>query len=144
MLSLGRPEDQVFSGSELLYRRYLSEHVVDGKIVDACFPFPSLSVNRSKYSEPQDVLFSEDGSYDVFGVLEFRVEPILVPVPDDSGTRFFFFPWHVPLERNYSHSEVWCERGEARGQKATPSRTARKKIRAIICQHASVRLEAKH
>jgi hypothetical protein len=142
MLRNGRPEDQGFGDGELLYRRYRREDLVDGKIVDASFRFPRLSVNRSKYSEPEDALFSEDGSFDGLGVLEVRVDVISIRLLDDSGAAFVFYPWHVPLDRNYSHSEVWCDREQARGEQVVPSSTAKKKIRAKISQHAKVRIGA--
>lgn len=142
MFRNGRAEDQNFGKDELLYRRFLSEHLVNGKVLDACFRFPRPSVNRSKYSEPEDALFSEDGSLDRFGVLEFRVDIVSVRLTDDSGTAFVFFPCHVPLDRNFSHSEIWCEHEQTRGQQVTPSLTAKKKIRAMICQHVKVKVEA--
>jgi hypothetical protein len=137
----GRPADQEFRPEELLYRRYIQEHFENGKIVDAHFSFPP-STNRQKFSEPEDVLFSEDGRFDSCGVLEFETVAIPVEVEDDQGTIFVFFPRHVPEETNYSHAEVWCERAQQRGNQALPSSTAKKKFRAKLSQHVKVRIQA--
>jgi hypothetical protein len=137
----GRLADQEFRPEELLYRRYIQQHFEHGKIVDAHFSFPP-STNRQKYSEPEDVLFSEDGRFDSCGVLEFEVIAIPAEIEDDQRTKFVFFPRHVPEEMNYSHTEVWCERSQQRGNEALPSSTAKKKFRAKLSQRVKVRIQA--
>jgi hypothetical protein len=137
----GRLADQEFRPEELLYRRYIQEHFENGKIVDAHFSFPP-STNRQKYSEPEDVLFSEDGRFDSCGVLEFEATAIPAEIEDDQRNAFVFFPRHVPEEINYSHTEVWCERSLQRGNQALPSSTAKKKFRAKLSQRVKVRIQA--
>jgi len=61
MYRRGRPEDQHFEPEELLFRRYLREHWLEGHFSGVGFRFPKQSVDRGKYSEPEDVIFSEDG-----------------------------------------------------------------------------------
>jgi hypothetical protein len=140
MLRNGRAEDQVFDQHELLYRRYMSDHLHDNKIIDASFGFPGTSVNRSKYSQPEDALLSDGGQFDGCGVLEFAVKSIPALLVDGVGVRFVCFPRHVPLDDNYSHSEIWCEREERRGVPANPSSATKKKFRAMLSQHVRVRI----
>jgi hypothetical protein len=142
MLRNGRGEDQVFSQDELLYRRCISDHLHDNRIVDASFNFPGTSVNRSKYSQPEDALLSDDGQFAGCGVLEFAVESIPAQIEDGEGVRFVCFPKHVPQDDNYSHSEIWCEREEHRGVLANPSSATKKKFRAMLSQHVRVRIPA--
>lgn len=142
MLRNGRPEDQVFEQDELLYRRYVQEHWHDNFLVQAHFNFPETSVNREKYSQPEDALFSANRHFDGWGVLEFAVRSIPAQLEDDQGVRYACFPRHVPLEENYSHSEIWCERENDRGHPAKPSAITRKKFRAILSQHVRVRIPA--
>lgn len=143
MLRNGRPVDPVFATEELLFRRYIKEHWDNNRIVDAHFSFPKPSVNREKYSEPQDVLYSDDGQYNDWGVLEFSVNQVPKQLSDGEGRIYVFFPSHVPEEENYSHSEIWCERNAAPGQEANPSSTVKKKFRALLSQQAKVRILSK-
>jgi len=62
MKRAGRPEDPVFADVEKLFRRYKSEHIIEGSFTGVGLSFKNApSLNREKYSEPQDVLFSETG-----------------------------------------------------------------------------------
>jgi hypothetical protein len=142
MLRNGRAEDQIFDQDELLYRRYFSDHLHNNMIVDASFSFPGTSVNRAKYSQPEDALFSDDEDFDGWGVLEFAVKSIPAQLEDGQGVRFVCFPKHVPEQHNYSHTEIWCEREERRGELANPSSATKKKFRAILSQHVRVRIAA--
>jgi hypothetical protein len=45
-----------FDSDEVLYRRYLLAHFIDHELVPQHFQFPRPSFNRSKFSEPVDVL----------------------------------------------------------------------------------------
>jgi hypothetical protein len=135
MFRNGRPEDQVFAPEELLFRRYLKEHFESGRISDAHFSFPP-SLNREKYSEPKDVLFSDEGSSEGCGVLEFRVDEVLAEIQNGVGAVFAFFPHHVPLDTNYSHTEIRCENAEAPGTHVLPNSVVKKKYRAILSQRS--------
>jgi len=142
MLRNGRAEDQEFGNAENLYRRYIKEHWVDNTFVSAGFRFPRPSINREKYSKPEDVIYSDDGQFDGWGVLEFRVEHIPLQLVDGAGKPFVFFPRHTPDEDNYAHSEIWCESESERGQQADPNSATKKKFRALLSQHAKIRIEA--
>jgi hypothetical protein len=142
MFRNGRAEDQVFGKDENLYRRYIKEHWVNNTFVGAGFQFPRPSVNRQRYSEPEDVIYSDEGEFDGCGVLEFSVEHIPQRLVDGAGKAYVFFPWHTPDEDNYAHSEIWCESESERGQQADPNSTTKKKFRTMLSQHAKVKIEA--
>jgi len=142
MLRNGRGEDQGFDNAESLYRRYIKEHWVENTFVGAGFRFPRPSVNREKYSEPEDVIYSDEGIFDGWGVLEFSVENIPRRLVDGAGNPFVFFPWHAPDENNYAHTEIWCESESERGRQADPNPTTKKKFRTMLSQHVRLRIEA--
>ena len=142
MLRNGRGEDQDFANAELLYRRYIKDHWVDNAFASAGFKFPRPSVNRQKYSEPEDVIYSDVGEFDGFGVLEFPVEGIPRRLLDGAGKPYIFFPSHTPDENNYSHSEIWCEFQLEPGQQGEPSSTTKKKFRTKLSQSVKVRIQA--
>lgn len=142
MLRNGRPEDQVFAPEEILFRRYIKDHWVENLIVPAHFSFPRPSVNRQKYSEPEDAISAADGSLDGYGVLEFEVRGIPAQLADGQGTMYRFFASHVPNEENFSHSEIWCSIGNQNQNQAVPSSSVKKKFRTMLSQHVRVRIEA--
>jgi hypothetical protein len=144
----GRAEDPVFSPNELLYRRYVQQHWIDGCFAPEGFRFSEgsgQSVNRQKYSEPEDVLFLDDGTYDdELGVLEFAVRGIPARLPEDgSSAAFEFFPKHVPEELNFAHSEVWCDKEERTGGYVVPNKVVRKLLRTKISQCVFIRILAR-
>jgi hypothetical protein len=140
----GRPEDQVFDGAELLCRRYVQEHLINGQFSPAGFSFKTSgpSVNRQKYSDPEDVLFLPDGTFcDECGVLEFAVWNIPARIQGGQSA-YVFSPRHVPEDLNYAHSEIWCDSEEPTGGCVEPTRAVKKKLRAILGQHAFPRIAA--
>ena len=146
MLRNGRAEDPVFEPAEKLFRRYRLEHFLDGKFSNMGLSFDhSLSFNREKYSEPTDVLFSDiDSDNDKFvswGVLSLRVQdvPVFCPV---ERPECHIYPVHAPLENNFAHSELFCERLSAPGRYQQPPPAMRKLVRAILSQSITVEIEA--
>ncbi len=142
MFRNGRDEDQEFGKDENLYRRYTKEHWVNNTFVGAGFKFPKPSVNRQRYGEPEDVIYSDDGKFDSWGVLEFAVETIPARLEDGAGKPFIFFPRHTPDEDNFAHSEIWCECESERGKQAEPTSTVKKKFRTMLSRGAKVKIEA--
>ncbi len=143
MYQRGRVEDLQFDPGELLYRRYKREHWIDGTFSNTGFRFPRQSVNRQKYSEPEDVLFLPDGTFDAeMGVLEFAVRDIPSTLQHE-GPTFVFFPKHAPLPENFSHSELWCDRAERTGEYVEPNTTVKKLLRAKLSQHVAIRIPAR-
>lgn len=138
----GRPEDPNFEPAEKLFRRYKSEHYVGGEFSNIGLPFSTPpSTNRQKYSLPEDVLFSETGQFLSWGVLSFMVQDLPSHFSVEQMS-YIFFPKHAPLENNYAHSEVWCDRLPRTGTHVVPSKQAKKLFRAYLSQRVSVVIEA--
>jgi len=123
--SPGLLPDPEFEASERLFRRLHPDHFVGGVITDAFLPFPSFSVNREKYSHPQEVL----REHPRYGIAAFAVGDIPERLDADPGQIYRFGVEHVPLPDNYAHSEVHSFRD---GAKAEPPRIVRKKFRDLL------------
>jgi hypothetical protein len=138
----GRPEDQEFAPTEKLFRRYTREHYINGQFSNVGFAFTSpQSLNRQKYSEPVDVLFSETGEFASWGVLSFKAGDLPTSFPADNP-RFTFFAKHVPREDNYAHSEVWCDSLPATGKYVMPNKQVKKLFRASLSQRIVIEIAA--
>lgn len=105
MFRRGRPVDPVFDAEETLYRRCLPGEVQGQRLLPAAIKFPGWSVNREKYSDPDDVLIP---NYQEYGVAGFRVKdiPESLRSPAPGNVLFEFGVEHVPEEDNYAHSEI--------------------------------------
>lgn len=129
-----------FAVAELLFLRYMSQHFVQGELLPAGIRSQlKQSVNRGRFSEPEDVLFSETGEYDGLGVVEFRVANIRERVEQPQGPTFIFFMRHEPEDKNYSHSEIWSDHETRTGGFRSPSRTVSLLFRTFLCR--SIRQE---
>jgi hypothetical protein len=109
----GRPIDPEFLPTEKLFRRYQSTHIIGGAFTGVGLSFDDApSVNRAKYSEAGDVLFSEaEEEFAGWGVLSWESQQIPTPLPEPpEQPRFNIRSMHVPLENNYAHSELHCAR----------------------------------
>jgi hypothetical protein len=125
-----------FGADERLYLRYEADHWVQGELTSAGIRFPDTSVNRSRFSEPEDVLFSEQGRYNRHGVVFFPVSDIPVRIaldPPNNGNPYLFRIDHKPLDDNYSHSEI-RSRPEGTVEDREPSKTIKKQFRIQLCQ----------
>ena len=61
-------------------------------------------------------------------------------IPDGG---FAFFPKHVPLKRNYAHSEVWCDRIPRQNARyVLPTRLVQRELRAKILKAAGLLSQA--
>lgn len=109
-----REYDQVFEEDEELYRRFSKRDIDDkGEITKTAVIFPAFSVNRGKYSKPEDVLFP---NYKKYGIFKFHVEDIRsINAHNINGNNYSFDVEHLPECRsnnhklqydNYAHSEV--------------------------------------
>jgi len=150
MYRRGRPAVEVFRADERLYRRHRREHVQSGVILPSALQFPNKgdntgqSVNRSLFSKPEDALWTDKERLNGWGVLQFPVScvPAELTCPD-TRRQFAFSPKHVPLARNYAHSELWCEETSAQGrQRVLPTKLVRKEFKAIIQKHSRVIIQA--
>lgn len=136
----GREAVPDFAGPELLYLRYMSQHFIQGQLLpEAIRSQLRQSVNRGSFSEPEDALFSETGTYDGLGVVGFRVADIPARVDQPQGPAYVFFMRHEPEEENYSHSEIWSDHQTGTGGFRPPSRTVSLKFRILLCR--SIRKE---
>lgn len=86
-----------FDGREPLYLRYGREDFVEGQLALAAIRFPKTSVNRGSLSEPEDVLFAEDGKYNGLGVVEFEVSDVPPRIAQEQGPTYAFFMRHVHI-----------------------------------------------
>jgi hypothetical protein len=138
----GRDKDCNFAPTEKLYRRYKCDHFVGNQFSNMGLSLrvpPSL--NRSKYSEAQDVLFSEANEFENWGVLSFCIRDIPTPLPEQPP-EFDFSPNHDPLEDNFAHTELLCDRRPATGNHVEPRSAIRKLFRATLSQRVTVEIEA--
>lgn len=134
-----------FDGAELLYLRYGREDFVNGQLAPGGIRFPKTSVNRGSLSQPEDVLFAEDGRYNGLGVVEFKVCDVPPIINQDQGPAYVFFMRHVPYVDNYSHSEIWSDQNPQTGDYREPSKTVKLKFRIHLCQRIrqeQIRIEA--
>ena len=101
----GRGVDGSFGLEEFLYRRFTDSEIKGQELHTDQLPFhPAMSVNRQKYSEPQDVLYPN--YFQSCGVFQFRVNAIPPRYETDGGVIYEWAPVHVPEPENYAHSEV--------------------------------------
>ncbi len=78
--------DPAFADTERLFRRIHPDHLLDGVLADAFLPFPSFSVNREKYSRPEDVIRDQPA----FGIAAFAVGDISPELESETGQTFRF------------------------------------------------------
>lgn len=137
----GRAQDDHFEPTEKLFRRYTQVHYMNGQFSNTGFQFPKQSVNRQKYSEAQDVLFDETEIFAGWGVLSFKVHDLPTSFPPENP-RYRFFPRHEPLEDNYAHSVVWCDRLPGTNLYVEPSPQVKKLFRAVLSQRVTIEIAA--
>jgi hypothetical protein len=145
-----RPAADDFRPSELLYRRYRREDTKNGVILDAALPSPRKvettgpSVNRERFSRPEDTLWTDTGKLDGLGVFQFPVSCL----PRDitcatTARRFAFMPKHVPLTKNYAHSELWCDEVPTKNAGyVVPTKLVWKEVRATIQKNSQIVITA--
>lgn len=107
MFRNGRPNDQTFAGDEALYFRVLPAKAPNGKVELTQIRYPDFSVNREKYSEPEDVVWGYEG----FCIAHFQVKDVPESqVPEGSNVTYDFAVVHCPNEdigeENFAHCEV--------------------------------------
>jgi hypothetical protein len=117
----------------------MSQFFVQGQLLPEGIRSQKQSVNRGRFSEAEDALFSETGEYDGLGVVEFKVADIPQRVEQPQGPAYVFFTQHVPLEDNYSHSEIWSDQEPRTGAFRKSSRTVSLRFRILLC--TSIRQE---
>lgn len=124
----GRPVDPNFDPEERLYRRVPRRDFIgrDGYVLPAGVRFPDISVNRGKYSEPEDVVL---GYENAAAIAAARVRDI-----PDRIDEYEFRPEHVPKPQNYAHSEIRAFLGGRHLKEAEdrPPRAVRDEFRVLL------------
>ncbi len=141
MLQGDRSVDNNFESNELLYRRFCPDEVLGDRLAPDSIKFPDWSVNRQKFSEPEDVKFpsGSDTAYLCCGVVEFRVGDIPSKV-DEEGI-FTFRVEHKPELDNYSHSELVTYKNGVSGKETknfNVSKTIKKRFRTILSDRTKI------
>ncbi|MCY3022907.1 MAG: hypothetical protein NTW87_28345 [Planctomycetota bacterium] len=97
----GRPPDPQFDPEERLFMRFAH---LSGAHVDATeIRCPDQSVNRGKYSKQEWVLLP---SWRDWGIACFQVRSVPQHLLGGGTAQSYFMVEHVPLDDNYSHSEI--------------------------------------
>lgn len=111
-------KDAPFTADELLYRRMNPDELnskgeVDPSRINLTSFTPNVesapSVNRSRFSGPDDVLHSDCAQRDTTNWKVFYIRVDSLPehlVTGDGGRSFDFYPKHIPLEQCGAHSVV--------------------------------------
>lgn len=139
-----REECQYFELEEKLFRRFTELLEVEGHLYPNSVQWPDFSVNREKFSQPEDVLLP---NYPECGVCAFRAKHIPTPFEvydtiKKTNNIYEFCVWHAPLEHNYSHSEV---RGLKNNQrvKDISSKMVKKKFRFKLSEKLEILINSK-
>jgi hypothetical protein len=139
----GRPADQDFELTEELYYRCAGSWVEADpvqagvwRLKSSFIRFPEFSVNRQKYSQPEDVLLPTYGDW---GVAAFTVGDVPSSVTSPGQTVVDFRVVHVPEEDNFSHSEVQSFKSNQRVPTSSKIPDAVKSVfRQRLCERAKV------
>jgi hypothetical protein len=136
MFRKDRPVDIEFDPSEDLYYRCRVEHVAGDRLLPQAIRFPDFSVNRSKYSEPEDVLIP---AYSNWGISAFKVGDLPPEQQTDSTTPVYSWQVvHDPIEDNYSHSEVRSYKNGTYSKTLDVPKTMKKFFRQVLSDRAHI------
>jgi len=135
MYRKGRPVDSEFEPSEDLYYRCQAQHITDSRLLPTALRFPDFSVNRAKYSLPEDVLIPD---YQTWGIAAFRVEDIPSEQKSDANTTYTWEVVHDPNEDNYAYSEVRTYKNGHYAKNLDVSKTVKKIFRQILGDRARI------
>lgn len=130
-----RPVDPDFDESEQLYNRCLAEHVENERLLPTAIKFPDWSVNRAKYSEPDDVLIP---SYQNWAIAAFAVGDVPKSLTSSGNVKYDFKVEHDPLDDNYSHSEVRTYKDNRHDKKIDVNKLIKKQFRQILSEKTVV------
>lgn len=145
LLRQGRIVDRQFDSSERLYHRCQLRHIDSERLLPEAIRFPNFSVNRSKYSEPEDVLLP---NYQDWGIAAFEVIDIPESQSTDTNTEYSWRVEHDPLDENYAHSEVRTFKNSVYTENLKVPTTIKKEFRQILSDRARVihkpRIQSEH
>jgi hypothetical protein len=108
----GRQPDQTFGLDEALYYRVPAFDERGRVSPQDVTPCPDTSVNRSKYSQPEHVLYARFPRFLGHRVVQFRVRDIPPTLVSGDNEQLSFLIVHDPVmppveeNENYAHSEI--------------------------------------
>jgi len=137
LITGGRQPDPIFDFDEALYVRCQTKDINAGHILPSGIRFPDWSTNRSKYSEPGDVLLP---SFARWGIGSFKVRDIPSELQFEQSKCYSFCPVHDPLPENYAHTEVRTFK-DGQFDRNTQVATSIKKLFRILLSEASIILK---
>jgi hypothetical protein len=103
-----RTRDNEIPSDEALYRSVAKDEVDEHGALAAAVEMPACSFNRSKYSEPEEVIVASRPTQN--GILEITPAELPPPVPRTSGEPYEFFAADDPIAANQAHCEVRIRR----------------------------------
>jgi hypothetical protein len=134
MYQRGRPVDNGFEPTHLLYYRCEAKSVDGDRLLPPKIGCVNISCNWSKYSKAKDVIFDHPRH----GIVQWLVEHIPKGQLQNVGVgkrakshKFDFQPTHCPDPKNYSHSEIWTYKDGVRREDG-PSDEMKKTLRTIL------------
>lgn len=130
--------DDSFTPNERLFRRvpprfFVASPAKGDEVLLNDIAFPRFSVNREKYSKPEEVLQPD---WPTWGIVSFRVAdvPRMLAHPE-TGRVFTFRVEYAPEPTNKAHSEVRTYEGDALAVRE-PSKFIKVKFRALLREKA--------
>lgn len=134
-----RPTDAEFLPDELLYLRCANSSL-DPANTRRLFPdqirfYPDQSVNRGKYSEPEDVLHP---NYLDFGIARFQVQHVQLELSSGGEINYQWTIEHKPEENNYAHSEIWTYKDKQHITDSKLPTGIKKQFRQMLSERAEV------
>jgi hypothetical protein len=139
----GQTAVDAFDPDELLYRRYSLVHIVNGQVAPQSISFPKPSLNRSRFSRPEDVLHVDccnGKELTGWGVLESNASDLRVSAESGDSRTFTLYPKHVPEPTCYAHSELWCS--SPTSEDAKPTDSVKEKLRIKLSRVLKVTIPA--
>jgi hypothetical protein len=127
--------DPEFAPSEDLYYRCQAQHVAESRLLPTALRFPDFSVNRAKYSLPEDVLIPD---YQTWGIAAFQVKDIPPDQKSDASTTYTWGVIHDPNVDNYAHSEIRTYKNGYYAKNLDVSKTVKKAFRQILSDRARI------
>jgi hypothetical protein len=105
---------------------------------DADILFPNQSVNRDRYSQPEDVIFNFPG-WGIGAIEVQQIPPRLESPGQDNkvGPTYNFKPVHKPEACNYAHAEIQVFSGTENVRRVS-SNNIKKQYRTLMRQRARV------
>ncbi|MTJ22697.1 hypothetical protein FJR06_15770 [Dolichospermum sp. UHCC 0352] len=131
MYRMSHPVDMSFDENEKLYNRCQKEHINGERLLPTGIKFPDWSVNREKYSDPEDVLVP---NFFDWGIAQFKVSDVPEQIESPGNIKYDFRVEHDPTEDNYAHSEVRTYKDGNHSKKLEVNKTVKKLFRQMLSE----------